>query len=482
MLTTTKAAEVRRKVGHPIVDADGHFVEIGPIIDDEIAQYVEEIGGAQMRERYLAQGMRPTDTATNTADRDDPIVRQMWAAMPSWWGWPVSNVRDRATSHLPRLLYDRLDEMGIDFAVLYPSMTIAFLDLSDDELAGVVARAVNMAHAKRFAKYADRMTVAAMVPMRTPEMAIAEANYAVKELGFKSILIAGYARRQLEGSTDPRGFRLDTFGLDSAYDYDPFWQTCIDLRVAPVSHSSHQYHRITRSVSSYVYNHIGGIATAQESLCKSLFLGGVTRRFPSLRVGFLEGGVAWACSLFADTVGHWDKRNGKAIHDLDPHNLDVDALMSYVAEWGDPDMVAQLDRLRAYFSRTPATPKQVDEFAALAADSKEELKELFESRFYFGCEGDDKTIAWAFAQNVNPAGARLRPMIGSDISHWDVPDMLEPIEEAYELVEDGLIGDDEFRELTYLNAVRLHAGMNPDFFKGTVVDKAVAQAITDGQV
>ena len=42
---------------------------------------------------------------------------------------------------------------------------------------------------------------------------------------------------------------------------------------------------------------------------------------------------------------------------------------------------------------------------------------------------------------MNAAGARLRPIFGSDISHWDVPDMTEPVEEAYELVEDGVIGD-----------------------------------------
>ena len=34
-------------------------------------------------------------------------------------------------------------------------------------------------------------------------------------------------------------------------------------------------------------------------------------------------------------------------------------------------------------------------------------------------------------------GARLRAMMGSDISHWDVPDMTEPVAEAYELVERG---------------------------------------------
>ena len=51
--------------------------------------------------------------------------------------------------------------------------------------------------------------------------------------------------------------------------------------------------------------------------------------------------------------------------------------------------------------------------------------------------------------------------------------MTEPVEEAYELVEDGLIGEREFRELMFLNPARLHAGMNPAFFDGTVCERAV---------
>ena len=117
------------------------------------------------------------------------------------------------------------------------------------------------------------------------------------------------------------------FGLDSEYDYDPLWATCVELGVAPVVHSALQHHRVTRSISNYVYNHINGLAAAHESLCKSLFLGGVTDRFPELRFGFLEGGVAWACALFAGLVGHWEKRNGDAIVGLDPDRLDVDELM-----------------------------------------------------------------------------------------------------------------------------------------------------------
>ena len=78
---------------------------------------------------------------------------------------------------------------------------------------------------------------------------------------------------------------------------------------------------------------------------------------------------------------------------------------------------------------------------------------------------------------MNPLGARLRPILGSDISHWDVPDMTEPIAEAYELVERGVITERDFRDLTFLNPVRLHAANNPDFFAGTVCEKAAADAL-----
>ena len=47
--------------------------------------------------------------------------------------------------------------------------------------------------------------------------------------------------------------------------------------------------------------------------------------------------------------------------------------------------------------------------------------------FYFGCEADDPLVAWAFDREGQSLGARLRAIFGSDISHWDVPDMTEPV-------------------------------------------------------
>ena len=203
----------------------------------------------------------------------------------------------------------------------------------------------------------------------------------------------------------------------------------------------------------------------------------MTNRFPSLRFGFLEGGVAWACSLLGDLVGHWEKRNARAIRSLDPDLLDVDALLALFNRYGDDRVRAGLSELRAYFTRPSARPAQLDEFAAAALESVADLRDRFVPSFYFGCEADDRLVAWAFDERVNAAGARLRPIFGYDISHWDVPDMTEPVAEAFELVEAGLLDERAFRELMFLNPVRLHAGMNPDFFAGTVCETAAGRAL-----
>ena len=112
----TKAARVRAQLSHPIIDADGHFVEIGPLLDEEMLTYLEEMGGRAVRDRY-ARDTGLTDTSTVLA-RHPASDQPGWHAMPSWWGWATKNVRDRATAHLPALLYERLDEFGIDFMIL----------------------------------------------------------------------------------------------------------------------------------------------------------------------------------------------------------------------------------------------------------------------------------------------------------------------------------------------------------------------------
>ena len=40
-------------------------------------------------------------------------------------------------------------------------------------------------------------------------------------------------------------------------------------------------------------------------------------------------------------------------------------------------------------------------------------------------------------------------------------------------------GELEFKDFVCTNAVRLHAGMNPDFFRGSVCEQAVEQVLND---
>ena len=87
--------------------------------------------------------------------------------------------------------------------------------------------------------------------------------------------------------------------------------------------------------------------------------------------------------------------------------------------------------------------------------------------------------ASAFNTKATPFGAKLRAVFSSDIGHWDVPDMTEVTEEAYELVEHGMMTEADFREFVFVNPTKLWTDMNPDFFKGTRVEPAVTTLLHD---
>jgi hypothetical protein len=85
--------------------------------------------------------------------------------------------------------------------------------------------------------------------------------------------------------------------------------------------------------------------------------------------------------------------------------------------------------------------------------------------------------AVAFGKTM-PLGARINALFSSDIGHFDVVDMRDPLPEAYELVEDGHITESDFADFVFSNAVRLWGTQNPRFFEGTRVAKEAAALLT----
>ncbi len=112
-----------------------------------------------------------------------------------WWSAPAKQTIDLATALFPQLLYERLDEIGIDFGVVYPSLGLIFMHGDDQAYRRGTCRALNRCNADRFASLSDRLTPVAAIPMVTPEEAIAELEFAVRELGFKAVVLAGYVQR-----------------------------------------------------------------------------------------------------------------------------------------------------------------------------------------------------------------------------------------------------------------------------------------------
>src|SRR5204862_123336 len=174
--------KIRSKLTHPVIDGDGRWIEYTPVFAEKMRKVVGDKGA----DGFLAAQRFIPDTLRLTIDER----KERGVGMQGYWGRQSTNTRDRATAMMPRMLYDRLRELG----------------------------------------------------------------------------------------------------------------------VAPTFHTGGRSFGLRNNPSNFTFNHIGHFAAAGHAVAKGLFLGGVTRRFPDLRFGFLEGGVGWGCQLFADLMEHWERR------------------------------------------------------------------------------------------------------------------------------------------------------------------------------
>ncbi len=469
----TASASLHSRLTHPVIDADGHWIEFEPTFLD----YLKQVGGPTMIDRYrrneYATGLRKWSGMTPEERRARRPLQ------PAWWAFPTHNSLDRATAMLPRLLHERMADLGLDFAVVYPTLALFFPAMKDQEVRGASYRAYNLMAADMFRGLEDRLIPAACIPMETPAEALAELEVVVNQLGLKALMFASLLRRPLattqkEGVPNRPATWLDTLGLESQYDYDPVWAKCVELKVTPTFHTASQGVGARATYSNFVYNHIGHFAAAGEAVCKSLFLNGVTRRFPTLKFAFLEGGVGWACTLYSDLIGHWKKRNMRALDHTNPAHLNVSMLADYFQCYGAASLTTHIDQLDALHQLLGGV-EAVDDFARCEITRPADIRDLFVPNFYFGCEPDDPVNAWAFRSGTNPFNAKLRAIMGSDIGHFDCVDMADVLPEAHELVDKGLLSAEDFRDFVFGNPVRLWAGTNPEFFKGTVIEKQAAE-------
>src|ERR1700686_3308652 len=101
-------AQIRAKLNHPVIDGDGHWVEYDPVF----AERMRKVGGDKAADGFLAVMRSTRDAlAMSVAER-----KRRRIAQAGFWARQTEQTLDRATAMMPRLLYDRMDEFGADFA------------------------------------------------------------------------------------------------------------------------------------------------------------------------------------------------------------------------------------------------------------------------------------------------------------------------------------------------------------------------------
>lgn len=487
----SRSVAVKARLDHPVIDTDVHTVEFGPLFEDYIAQY----GGAKIVDQFRARfkggfSAGPADwyNLSDQQRRDHRVHR------PAYWVLPAKNTLDLATVSLPRLLAERLEEAGTDFGVVYPNVSLFPIHSWREDLRRTLVRASNHYHADVFKPYSDRLTPVASIPLHNPQEGIEELEFAVNTLGLKSAIIPGGIHRPIKAIADRFPFAhhpdiarvaqwYDTFGIDSEYDYDPFWAKAAELKVPLTTHTSGQGWTGRASISNYMYNHIGHFSDASEAFVKSLFFGGVTRRFPQLRFGLLEGNGSWGSDIYVHLHERFEKRNRNTVHNYNPANVDGDLLHRLYQEYGSDLFRGKhysKEEIRATaFGVTTAhrseqqPPEYLDDFAKAGIEEIGDIKKRFVDSFYFGVESDDRTVALAFNDKVN-FGTKLNAFWSSDVGHWDVVDFTETLAQSWDLVDQGVLSAEDFKAFVFGNPHRFYTEANPDFFKGTVIEQKLA--------
>src|SRR6185295_4730563 len=113
-----RAAEIHDSLKHPVIDGDGHWLEPVPIF----LEYLSQVGGANSVDQMRALWQRNHTWYRLTWEQR----QQSRTRRSNWWG-VTSDTLDKATALLPALLNERLPELGIDFALIYPSLGLALI-------------------------------------------------------------------------------------------------------------------------------------------------------------------------------------------------------------------------------------------------------------------------------------------------------------------------------------------------------------------
>jgi len=170
-----------------------------------------------------------------------------------------------------------LDDVGIEWTVLYPTQALACGKIVSLDYAVAVSRAYNDWLHHTYLKFDPRFKGMAIIPMQDPEEAARELRRAVTELGMLGAMMPS------NGLPTPLGSKM----------YWPVFAEADRLGCCVAVHGGVHDRFGMDHMNMYVPVHALGHPWGLTVNCASIVYNGIFDRFARLRIAFLEGGVAW---------------------------------------------------------------------------------------------------------------------------------------------------------------------------------------------
>ena len=278
---------------YDVVDSDGHVLEpltlwddyIDPAFRDRAPRLIVDRDGKQrlLVESKVMGSSKGLGNAGAVGARQGVVCDDT-----------ISYHEGKKGGFDPHARIPDMDLDGIDAVFLYPTLGLFSGAIDDPPLAAAVCRAYNRWLADYCKAYPDRLFGIAMLPLQSIDLAIAEMQFARKELGFRG----GFIRPNPYNGKMPHH-----------PDYAPFWRAAEDLDFAIGFHEGASaampqvgVDRFETRGAKHIISHTMEMMLA----ALSMIWGGVCERHPELRVGFLESGGGWIAPWLDRMDRHFD--------------------------------------------------------------------------------------------------------------------------------------------------------------------------------
>ena len=236
-------------------------------------------------------------------------VADCGAAMPDRTENPQRWFDVPASVYDPKERLKAMDEAGIDYAVLYPTVAGSggqtFGRIEDPEFEVACVRAYNDWLIEDWAGVSERFIPLAVMPFMSPiETIVAEAERAV-EAGHMGINMLA------DPSVAAKGLK----SLGDAF-WHPLWDACQQLGIGVHLHASAglagqlslpRWEGFTRR-QSHCVSTLRNFCTATQ-IIPFLIFSGMLERFPRLNWVFAETGLGWVSSVLEACDHEWQKRH-----------------------------------------------------------------------------------------------------------------------------------------------------------------------------